>query len=689
MLGCNKVSWASVGDAPVFVQVSIADTFQRALRRLSAEEQATVKQTCFDFVENPTAPGFSLHRLDRAQDRNWWSLRVNDELRIIFSHQDQYYILCYVGHHDDAYRWAEKRRVEKVDGNILRIVLVEEEIQKIIRKQEVDAPLSRYDADYLRRLGVPAEWVEALRHATEEDLIELIDEFPAEVWERIERLLRGEMVPEPVKVHVADPMAHPDTRRRFWTPPSYEELKRALDMPWENWLVYLHPQQRLAVERRYSGPAKVTGAAGTGKTVVALHRTREMAQRYPDQRILLTTFSKSLAERLSHQLRLLMGEIPNRVRVQHLHQFAVQWWSRHVGALQIADTDQQEQYLQQLYQQFKPSVSLTFLRLEWQTVIEPWNIRTLEAYLQAERVGRKVALSPERRRQIWIVFEHMWQWLDEHNVVTWSTLCYRVADKIRENPPFRCVVVDEAQDFGPAELTLVRALCAEQEDDLFLCGDAGQRIYRVMTPWSRLGLATQGRSTRLYVNYRTTAQIQNCAEKWLPEVIDADETEEASYLRPLAVLRGEKPVQRRCLNRTAEAEALADWIWMLIREGYQPSDVAIFARAARLIDEFVPELEKRGLPCFYLREGGTCCPDRIAVGTTHRAKGLEFKAVAVVGVEDFWFPCHAELQHLEDPQEREAFINQERQLLYVACTRARERLWISFSGQPSRFLRLQ
>lgn len=669
----------------MFAQVVIADSFQRALHRLSAEEQAAVKQTCFDFVQCPTATGFSIHRLDKAQDKNWWSLRVNDEIRIIFSHQDNYYVLCYVGHHDDAYRWAEKRRFEKVDGNILRIVLLQEEIQRIIKKQEVDAPLSRYDSGYLRRLGVPEEWVEPLRYASEEDLIELIDDFPAEVWERIEKLFRGEIVPEPIKVNVADPMKHPDTRRRFWTPGSYEELKRALDMPWEKWLVYLHPQQRLAVERRYNGPAKVTGAAGTGKTVVALHRTREMVQRYPSKRILLTTFSKSLAERLRYQLGLLLGNIPGNVHVQHLHQFAVRWW-KNVGQLQMVETSEQEQCLEQLYERAEVPVSLAFLRLEWQMVIEPWNIRTLEAYLRAERIGRKVALSQDRRRQIWKVFEQMWQWLDNQSALTWSTLCYRVAEKVREKPPFRCVIVDEAQDFGPAELTLARALCAEQEDDLFLCGDAGQRIYRVITPWSRLGIATQGRSTRLYVNYRTTAQIQHHAEKLLPEVIDTDESEEASYLRPLAVLRGEKPVQRFFTCREAEVEALSEWIWSLLREGYRPDDIAVFARAKTVLEEIVPELEKRGLTCFQLSEGAASQPDYIAAGTTHRAKGLEFKAVAVVGVDDFWFPCQPELQRLEDPSEREAFINQERQLLYVACTRARERLWISCAGKPSRFL---
>jgi len=659
----------------------------RALRKLSGDEQELVRKTCFDLMENPTAPGFSIHQLDKCQYKGWWSLRVNDELRIIFAHHNQHYVLCYVGHHDDAYRWAEKRRFEAPLGCAARVVLLQEEIVKVIRRQEVDAPLNRYSADYLRRLGVPEEWIEALRHATEDDLIGLIDEFPAEVWERIERLLGGEVIPEPIRVDVDDPVKHPDWRRRFWTPQSLDELKRALDMPWERWLVYLHPQQRLAVERHYSGPARVTGAAGTGKTVVAVHRTRELANRYPKQPILLTTFSKSLAESLRHQLQLLMGRVPNHVHVQHLHQLATRLWTRHVHQPpHIVDDTAQQAYLQSVCDELHPPVSSAFLWLEWNLVIEPWNIQTLEHYLQTERHGRKAPLSAERRRQIWTVFERTWQWLDEQGGLTWSTLCYRVAEMVRDAPPYRCVVVDEAQDFGPAELTLVRALCDPQEDDLFLCGDAWQRIYRVVTPWSRLGISTQGRSTRLYVNYRTTRQIQQHAEKLLPEAVDSDDEEEASLLRPLAVLRGEPPAVRAFTCRTAEAEALAEWIWMHLKEGYQPKDIAVFARANSLLEQYVAELQKHSISCCLLRE--TVAPDSecIAVGTTHRAKGLEFKVVAVVGVDDFWFPCQAELQRLSDPQERQAFTAQERQLLYVACTRARERLWISYSGNPSPFL---
>ncbi len=671
----------------MFVQPVFANTFFRALKELSPTEQDLVRRTCFDLMQDPTSPGFSIHRLDKCQYRHWWSLRVNDDLRIIFAHHDQYYVICYVGHHDDAYRWAEKRRYDASPGSAARVVLLQEEVEKIIRKQEVDAPLSRYTAEYLQSIGVPKEWAEALRYASEEDLIELIDEFPGEVWERIEKLLRNEVVPEPVRVQVDDPVKHPDWRRRFWTPQSLDDLKRALDMPWEQWLVYLHPQQRTAVERRYSGPARVTGAAGTGKTVVAVHRTRELALCYPSQPILLTTFSRNLAMALQYQLKLLMGKVPWHVHVRHLHQLAARLWLQHTGnEAHIMDDTEQEHHLDALCEEMRLPVTPAFMRLEWNQVVEPWNIRTLDAYLEAERYGRKTPLSPERRRQIWGVFERMWQWLDEHNAVTWSTLCYRVADMVRNAPPFRSVVVDEAQDFGPAELTLVRALSAPQEDDLFLCGDAWQRIYRVVTPWSRLGIFTQGRSTRLYVNYRTTRQIQQHAEKLLPETVDSEDSEETSFLRPLAVLRGEPPVVRAFTCREAEAEGLAEWIWMRINEGYQPNDIAVFARANSLLNEYVSELQKHGISCCRLKESALPAAGSVAVGTTHRGKGLEFKVVAVVGVDDFWFPCHPELQRLTDPQERHAFINQERQLLYVACTRARERLWISYSGSPSPFL---
>lgn len=675
----------------MLVTVAIAKTFCRALEKLPHDLQNQVKTTVFDFQQDPLAPGFSLHQVDRSQYQGWWSLRVNDDLRIILCHQGGSYILCHVDHHEDAYRWARQRRCDIDATGALRVILTQEEIVKVVRRVEVDAPLSRYSPEYLIRLGVPEEWVETLRNASEEGLIALIDEFPEEVWERIEDLLKGKPVPIPVPIAVEDPLRHPDNRRRFWTPENLQELERSLNLPWEQWLVYLHPLQRSAVEARYNGPARVSGGAGTGKTVVAVHRTAELARRYPSARILLTTFSRTLAVQLKKQLALLTSKIPNNVTVAHLHSLARRWGTQRYGSdFTIVDDKALRAYMNTLLEKTCLTFSSGFVWKEWQHVIDMWNVRTLDDYLSIPRIGRKAPLRPEGRRQLWNVFQEMWRWLESSNAVTWIGLCYRLLEESGSLPKYRCVVVDEAQDFGPAELKLIRAICGATEDDLFLCGDAEQRIYRTGSPWSALGIQTRGRSTRLRVNYRTTAQIQCFAESLLPEyATDEDElVDQDSYLRPLALLRGAEPYVRPCSTPEQEADALTEWFWLRVREGYRLGEMAVFARSRGYIEEHIaPELENRGLPVHWLDDHELPDGDRVNIGTAHRAKGLEFKVVAVVGASDYWFPCRPALVELEDPMERQDFERQERQLLYVACTRAREKLWVSFCNTASPFLR--
>ncbi|MGQ9486505.1 MAG: UvrD-helicase domain-containing protein [Armatimonadota bacterium] len=671
-------------------QVSWAKTFQDSLKKLSPVEQKQVKVTVYDFFENPTAPGHSLHQVDKAPYPNWWSLRVNDDLRIILAYQADAYILCYVDHHEEAYRWARRRRFEQDVTGSLRVVLLEEEIQRIIRRVEVDAPLSRYEREYLVSIGIPSSWVDYVRHASEEELIDLIDEFPEEVWERVEELLKGKPVKPPERAAVENPLRHPDSRRRFWTPASLEELQRSLELPWEKWLVYLHPLQREAVEAHTSGPARVSGGAGTGKTVVAVHRAAELSRRYPKERILLTTFTRTLAQHLRHQLQLLTGKVPFNVTVANLHSLARSWCTKlYADTFSIAKEQEVAQQLESLRQSLCPTFSSGFVRMEWERVIEPWNIRTLEQYLNTQRIGRKAPLRIEDRRKLWHVFEALWQWLDQNNLLTWSTLCYRLAGDVSQLPKYRCIVVDEAQDFGPAELMLIRTLCPENTDDLFLCADAEQRIYRTVSPWSTLGIHTRGRSTRLRVNYRTTRQIQHYAERILPEYAEQEDDllDETLSLRPLPLLRGEAPRIRPAISETSEAELLAEWLILRAQEGYRLGEMGVFARTRNYLKEhIVPVLEKYGLPVHWLDDHQLPDPDHINVGTAHRAKGLEFKVVAVVGVSDFWFPLRPALNEIDDPVERMEFQRMERQLLYVACTRAREKLWVSYFGAPSPFL---
>jgi mRNA-degrading endonuclease RelE of RelBE toxin-antitoxin system len=295
----------------------IADTFTDNLAKLTAEEQKAVKTTAFDLQINPESPGMQFHKLDKAKDKNFWSVRVNEDLRIIVHKTEKSLLLCYADHHDPAYRWAERRKLEiHPKTGAAQLVEVRERVQEIIiprfvtvkEPAQTKPPLfANVPDDELLGYGVPPEWLADVRAADEDSLLDLTDHLPGEAAEALLNLATGTtpQVALPVAPG-ADPFTHPDAQRRFRTMDNVEELERALEYPWEKWIIFLHPAQRQLVEKDYSGPARVSGSAGTGKTIVALHRAVYLARNNPDARVLLTTFSETLANALRTKLRRLI-----------------------------------------------------------------------------------------------------------------------------------------------------------------------------------------------------------------------------------------------------------------------------------------------------------------------------------------------------------------------------------------------
>jgi len=277
----------------------IADTFTASLARLTNDEQKAVKTTAFDLQLNPASPGMKFHKLDRSRDTNFWSVRVSRDIRLIVHRTDESLLLCYAGHHDEAYRWAGRRKLEvHPKTGAAQLVEIRETVQEILVPKYVEAGqpkpllLSNVADEELLSYGVPAEWLDDVRQADEDSILEVAEHLPAEAAEAVLSLAIGEkpQIAPPLPAG-ADPFAHPDAQRRFRVMENIEELRRALEFPWEKWSIFLHPAQRQLVEGDYSGPVRVSGSAGTGKTVVALHRAVFLARRHPDARVLLATFS--------------------------------------------------------------------------------------------------------------------------------------------------------------------------------------------------------------------------------------------------------------------------------------------------------------------------------------------------------------------------------------------------------------
>jgi len=510
------------------MEFRIADTFTDSLAKLTGQEQKAVKTTAFDLQLDPANPGMKFHKLDRAKDPNFWSVRVSADIRLIVHRSPSSLLLAYVDHHDAAYRWAERRKIERhPKTGAAQLVEVRETVEEITihRPVEVEAPPPEKPAlfaaiadDDLLGYGVPSEWLDDVKKASEDTLFDLADHLPQEAAEALLDLATG-ATPQ-VQTAVADdtdPFSHPDAQRRFRILTNVEELERALEFPWEKWTVFLHPAQRRYVERDYSGPARISGSAGTGKTIVALHRAVFLARRNQNASILLTTFSKTLANALKRKLDRLIGnepQIAERIHVHAITGIGYEIYAKAFGQPNIASPALIRSLLEQAAAGTAPGrFSPRFLLGEWADVVDAWQLKTWEAYRDVARLGRK------QREALWSIFERVRAELAARKVVTWPDVFGAAASHIAEGShPFDCAVVDEAQDMGVAEVRFLAALGAARADGLFFAGDLGQRIFQQPFSWKTLGVDVRGRSHTLRICYRTSHQIRRQADLLLPHI---------------------------------------------------------------------------------------------------------------------------------------------------------------------------
>jgi len=689
------------------MEFRIADTFTDSLSRLTAQEQKAVKTTAFDLQLDASAPGLSFHKLDRAKDPNFWSVRVNADIRLIVHRTQSSLLLVYVDHHDDAYKWAERRKIERhPTTGAMQLVEVRERVQEveIFKPKEVAEPVATTPAakpklfDNLRKFelmgfGVPEEWVDDVRRATEDTLFDIISHLPQEAQEALLKLAVGEKPEPPVTAPVeADPFAHPDAQRRFRVLTNIEELQRALDYPWEKWAVFLHPDQLQYVERSYSGPARISGSAGTGKTVVALHRAVHLARTEPQARILLTTFSKALANALKVKLQHLAGNEPAvlaRITVQSITGVAYDLYSSLFGQPNIASPSLVHTLLTKAAgQDDGQKFSLPFLAGEWSEVVDAWQIENWEGYRDVSRLGRKTRIGGKQRESLWSIFEQLRAGLAERKAVTWSGVFGRLAAHYgtTEKRPFDFAVVDEAQDISVAEARFLAALVSHRPDGLFFAGDLGQRIFQQPFSWKSLGIDVRGRSHTLRINYRTSHQIRAQADRLLPPNISDVDGNAESRRGTISVFNGPAPEICTFDTATEESEAVGHWLADRLKEGCQPHEVGLFVRTGEQLKRARAAIKIAGASGVELSDKVEAEAGKVAISTMHLAKGLEFRAVAVMACDDEVLPLQERIETVADESDLEEVYNTERHLLYVACTRARDRLLITGVDPASEFL---
>lgn len=686
------------------MEFRIADSFTDSLSRLSADEQKAVKTTAFDLQLDPSRPGMQFHAIERAKDKNFWSVRVSRDVRLIVHKSRTSLLLCYVDHHDKAYQWAERRRLEvHPKTGAAQMVEIRERVEEIVRPVFVDAvpaepvpvtetPLfGELTEGQLLEFGVPPEWLDEVRGVTESTVLDLTEHLPAEAAEALLELATGGIPRMPSRLPTADPFDHPDAQRRFRVMTDVEELEAALDYPWEKWTVFLHPEQRTVVDHQFSGPARVSGSAGTGKTVVALHRAAHLARSDPESRVLLTTLSDPLASALRTKLRRLLAREPRlgeRIDVYSIDSIGARLHKAHVGPVHIADGAVLGQLLRQSAEKMGESASTAFLMAEWEQVVDAWQVNTWEEYRDVARLGRKTRLPESRREALWAVFEDLRTSLVDRRLTTNAGMFAAVTPHIRSTrtPAFDYAVIDESQDMSVAHLKFLAALGGNRPNSLFFAGDLGQRIFQQPFSWRSLGVDIRGRSRTLRVNYRTSHQIRTQTDRLLgPVVTDVDGNTERRD-ETVSVFNGPPPAIRAFESEEAEVAEVAEWLRARISEGVTANEMAVFVRSAQQLDRAKQAATAAGLEPAILDERLETQVSQVSLSTMDLAKGLEFRAVAVMCCDDEVLPLQERIENVGDDADLQEVYDTERHLLYVACTRARDHLLVTGVEPVSEFL---
>lgn len=610
----------------------IADTFTAALARLPGQEQKAVKTSAFDMQLNPSGLGLQFHRIETARDPGFWSVRVNRDIRIIVHRTTGSLLLAYVDHHDKAYAWAERRRIEAHPRTgAVQIIEARERVEEIApdlfasaKSDPAPEPIL-FDAlsrDDLLSVGVPEDWIEPVRLATEERFFGLAAYLPAEAAEALLEYAATGRLPTPALLETLDPFSHPDAQRRFRTVENHDSLKAALDAPWERWSVFLHPSQAGVIARSYTGPARVAGSAGTGKTVVALHRAVRLSRSDPHARVLLTTFSKPLSDALQRKVDLLVAAEPGasgRITVvpweglaEELHQLV------HARRPRIASLKQIQGALVQAAGETNVW-SERFLTSEFRYVIDAWQVADEAAYADTPRPGRRSRLGAKQRSALWPIFTAARARLASQGLATWAQVFTSLAAHYdaQANKPFSHIVVDESQDLGVPELRLLRALAPKGEDRRFFAGDLGQRIFQPPFSWKLLGVDVRGRSTTLKVNYRTSHQIREATDRLLPGAVQDMDGREEARKGTVSVFDGPKPRVLKFDDEAAEGDAILSFLKAARADGVVSDEIGLFVRSRAQLDRARAIALAAGFVPVEPGDAPSAGGDSVTVGTMH------------------------------------------------------------------------
>jgi superfamily I DNA/RNA helicase/mRNA-degrading endonuclease RelE of RelBE toxin-antitoxin system len=702
------------------MKVAISDDFLLAFSNVQKTHQKKVREFIELFRENPEAGGIQYHPVRKARDPNLYSVRIDQAYRAIVLHpaDSDIYLLTWVDHHDDAYAWAERKvfRVNPMTGALQ--VLAADVVEAAETATKAAAPVKkvglfrRVKDDVLLRFGVPVELVPTVRAIEDEDgLEENRETLPQEAWEALYLLAAGydaesvsRELEKPAEPVAADPtdfaaaLANDDSKRRFVVVSDAKELAELLNAPLDLWRVFLHPKQRKLVSVAANGPYRVLGGAGTGKTVVAMHRAKHLVETvFPGRtdRVLFTTFTRNLATDIHENLKTLCGpDLLSRIEVVNLDAWVSNFLKGRGYKFEPVFDDENNELWENALALAPPETGLSreFYRQEWDEVIQPQGVDTLAEYLRAPRLGRGTKISRAAREAAWPVFREYRSQLTERGKREYIDMvrdARQLIEKQGVRLPYKAVVVDEAQDMSAEAFRLIRAIVEAGPNDLFIVGDAHQRIYRHRATLGKCGIDIRGRARKLRLNYRTTDEIRRFAVALLEgrdiDDLDGGLDDQQGYM---SLTHGPKVDVHRLKTLADETAFLGRHVKELVAAGATPESICIVGRTKNVVEHVKDALRAASLDLYEVKREATDNRARpgVRVATMHRVKGLEFDHVVVASVNDRIIPLEKALRAGADQVAVRNAETAERALFYVALTRAKKSAVVSGYGAMSPFL---
>ena len=682
------------------MKLYLGDKCWDKLFELPKNVQLRVRDFQRKFKENPFSPAINLEKIASFEDDSLRTARIDDTYRAIIGvASGDTYCLLYIDHHDEAMRWAQHKRFawnSYTNSFQVTSITMEEVVEPRGQKRD-DTVFAKYTDEQLLRIGVPEHQLPLVRSIKDMDDLEKAESsLSGDVFEYLFYLMDdgtdiNNIITEVEAGKEQDGDSTINNKRNFIEITDDEELERVIAEGTEKWQIFLHPSQRLLVEKSYAGSLKVTGGGGTGKTVAAIHRLKKLTEKGSMKSVLYTTFTRTLIKNISSRVRS-MGIKSENCVIENIDKLALDMAKSYGLIPQTAtvldygpSSRTSEEIWDGIVTDNLSQFDTRFLKREYLDVIVYNNNKTIDDYYRQSRTGRTQPVNRKQRTEIWNLVEQYVARKKESQLYDRNEIFNLIANHLNENGihPFKHVIADEIQDFSNPELRFLRALVEVGPDDLFLVGDPYQRIYNNRKiAFSQVGINVRGkRSKRLRVNYRTTEEIKRAATNVVNgcafDDFDGSPESLAGYV---SLMHGDRPEYKIYDNRNEEIAAIIDFIRMCRENGIEYKDIVVASYIKDSIKPVQDALHRNNIPYKNLMNEGTGNDNGVNLSSFHNMKGLEFKVVILSDVNKKTFPyLPYGFEGLDEIEKKNHLMNQ-KALMYVAITRAMQKVLITGSG---------